>query len=57
MFGNLFFLVIGLLSLFVGLKDQDLMLIVFGVITILSAISVFDFVKTGKVFGWKDKVN
>lgn len=55
MFGNLFFLIIGLLSLFVGLKDQYLMLIVFGVITILSAISVFYFVKTGKVFGWKDK--
>lgn len=53
MFGNLFILVIGLWSLLVGLKDQDFILIVFGVIGVLTATSVFYFVKTGKVVEWK----
>lgn len=55
MFGNLFFLIIGLISLFLGIKDKDFILIGFGLISILSAISLFYYVKTGKVFAWKDK--
>lgn len=55
MFGNLFFLIIGLISLFLGIKDKDFILIVFGVIGVLTAISVFHFVKTGKVVEWKYK--
>lgn len=50
MFGNIFFLVIGLISLFLGINDKDLSFTVFGTITILSALSVFYYVTTGKAF-------
>ena len=55
MFGNLFFLIIGLVAIFVGIKNSDVVLILCGVVSSLGAVGTFYFFKTGKSPGQQEK--
>lgn len=55
MFGNLFFLIIGLVAIFVGIKNSDVILILCGVVSSLGAVGTFYFFKTGKSPGQQEK--
>jgi len=46
MFGNLFFLIIGLFGIFVGIKNSDVTLILCGLFSSLGAVGTFYFFKT-----------